>query len=174
MSADNPIGYLVDLTTLDKIRFQYNPVDFSDSKSSELGATKVVGGSHPIVRPASGGPRKIKFKLQFHRKDEDTEFVLRQVEALMSLVYPHVSQDPSIHGAPFVQFIFGELYNLVGLIEDIGVKLHEAFDPVTLYPEFADIDVSFQVTSDTIISASMVRNGRAAFRSPQSAKYERS
>jgi hypothetical protein len=174
-SQEIPIGYLVDLTTLEKIRFQFNPDQFSDKKSTNLVKTQIPGASHPRIRWSGGGDRTVRFKLQFVRTSADKpEFVQRQIEALYSLIHPHSSEDPAVHGNPYVQFIFGKLYSLVGLIEDLSVNFNESYDSATLLPEHADVDVSFVVVSDFIVSSADVRSSGAAFNTPTEVVYGRS
>ena len=66
------------------------------------------------------------------------------------------------------------MYSLVGLIEELSVTFSESYDPTTLLPEHADVDVSFVVVSDFIVSSSDVRTGGAAFSTPTEVVYGRS
>ena len=95
------------------------------------------------------------------------------MEALYSLVHPHSSVDPAVHGNPYVQFIFGKMYSLIGLIEDMSVTFSETYDSATLLPEHAEVDVSLVVISDVIVSSTDVRSSGKAFIAPVKVTYGR-
>ncbi len=42
-------GYFIDLKSLDRFEFQFNPDNIQDSKESEIEQIKIPGASHPRV-----------------------------------------------------------------------------------------------------------------------------
>jgi len=164
-------GYLIDLLTLEKLTFQVNPIDIQDNKSLNVGSTDIPGASHPRVSPGSGGRREISFTLRFFMEDADKTYVRKQIEFLRSLIHPHPSDDYVRHGAPPVQFTFGDLYKLPVYITQVNVKYSQLFNPESLEPEVADAQISMVEISPQIISAADVRSSKAGQISPVEIKF---
>ena len=76
-------AHLVDAETGQRLKFQHNPNDIVEEKSTALAAIKIPGLSHPRYQYVAGEPRKISFLLLFFKGA-----IEESVDWLRSLLYP--------------------------------------------------------------------------------------
>ena len=146
-------AYLVDAVTRERLAFQYNPNDIVDGKSASYATMVVPGMSHPRYQFVSGDARKISFTATFYQKD-----VKNNVAWLQSLLYP-THDIGMLKQAPHqVLFFFGELYpGTPCLVREVRAHYSYLFDPVTLLPKRADVEVTLEEVVAQSVNASEVR-----------------
>ena len=146
-------GYLIDSESGDELEFQYNPSDVVDEKSTNFAAIRIPGMSHPRYQYVAGEPRKIAFRLQFFKGE-----VREKVAWLQSLQYPEHA-DTMLKNAPHrVIFVFGELFpGVLCVVRDVKARFHGLFEPETLLPQQADVDVVLEEYVDESVPYSEVR-----------------
>ncbi len=153
-------GYFIDLKSLDRFEFQFNPDNIQDSKESEIEQIKIPGASHPRVSWGSGGARTISFDLRIALLNESdgADYVKNQVEWLQSLEYPR--EDPGYEQSrpPYVQFVMGLLYDLPCIVRKMNVRYPE-LDNRTLLPEYADINMTMEEVALESVFLGNVRDG---------------
>ncbi len=133
-------GYLVDLANNERLEFQYNPSTISDSKSTEYATIKIPGMSHPRYQYVSGGPRQINFKLELFMKE-----VKKNVDWIWALQYPE-HEGTMLKNAPHrVLLVVGDLYSGIEcVVKQVRVQYFGLFDPASLLPQRADVDLSLE------------------------------
>jgi hypothetical protein len=154
MQTTKPItAYLVDTVTRERLAFQYTPSDIVDSKSTTYATVVVPGMSHPRYQYVAGDARKISFTATFFKGD-----VQRQVAWLRSLLYP-THQGTMLKQAPHpVLFFFGELYpGLPCLVREVRAHYAYLFDPTTLQPQRADVEITLEELVQQSVNAREVR-----------------
>jgi len=146
-------AYLVDAVTRERMAFQYNPNEIVDSKSTSYATLVVPGMSHPRYQFVAGDARKISFTVTIYQGDVNS-----QVAWLQALLYP-------THGAGRLQqaphqvlFFFGELYpGTPCLVREVRAHYGYLFDPATLLPQRADVEVTLEEVVAQSVNASEVR-----------------
>jgi len=130
-------GYIVDVENRERLEFQYNPSEITDSKSCLYANIKVPGISHPRYQYISGGNRRITFTLSFFKGN-----VKEKVNWLQSLLYPEHSGSALKSPPHRVIFIFGELYpEVVCIVRSVKVRYFGLFDQQGLAPQQAEVEV---------------------------------
>ena len=136
MAASNPVkGMIVDIETGDKVEFQYNPPEISDSQGANWVEINVPGMSHPRVQFTSGGVRELSFTVEFSEEN-----VKKKVNFLQSLVYPEHAGSLLKNAPHKALFVFGTLYNLVCILRSVKARYHGNFTQ-QLEPKQASIDL---------------------------------
>jgi len=129
-------GYLVDVETRERLEFQYNPSEISDSKNAQYADIKVPGISHPRHQYIAGGSRQISFSLSFFKGN-----LKEKVVWLQSLLYPEHSGSALKSPPHRVIFIFGELYpEVVCIVRNVTTKYFNLFQE-DLTPQQAEVVV---------------------------------
>ena len=146
-------GYLIDADGGGELEFQYNPSEIVDDKATNFAAIRIPGMSHPRYQYVSGEPRKIVFKLQFFKGD-----VQQKVAWLQSLLYPEHA-DTMLKTAPHrVILVFGDLFpGVLCILRQTKARFHGLFEPDTLVPQQADVDVVLEEYVDESVPYSEVR-----------------
>lgn len=146
-------GYLVDLATNDRLEFQYNPDTITDSKGTDYATIKIPGMSHPRYQYVSGGARQINFRLGLFMRD-----VQKKVSWLQSLQYP-THEKTMLKNAPHrVLLVVGDLYPGVEcIVKQVKVNYFGLFDPATLLPQQAEVDLALEEFITESVSYTEVR-----------------
>jgi len=146
-------AYLVDTITRERLAFQYNPNEIVDSKSASYATLTIPGMSHPRYQYIAGDARKISFTVTFYKGE-----VRRQVAWLQSLLYP-THQGSMLKQAPHpVLFFFGELYpGLACLVREVRAHYAYLFDPATLQPQRAEVEITLEELVSQSVNAAEVR-----------------
>ena len=146
-------GCLVDSETGEEMEFQYNPSEVLDEKSAHFAAVRIPGMSHPRYQFVSGEPRKIAFRLRFFKGD-----AREKVAWLQSLLYPEHSGTMLKNAPHRVVFVFGDLFpGLLCVVREAKVRYHGLFEPETLLPQQADVDVVLEECAEESVPYSEVR-----------------
>ena len=154
MEIKQPVtAYLVDIVTRERLAFQYNPNDIVDSKATIYATLVVPGMSHPRYQYVAGDARKISFVASFYQGE-----VKKQVAWLQSLLYP-THEGTMLKTAPHpVLFFFGELYpGVTCLVREIRAHYTYLFDPNTLQPRRADVEITLEEIVPQSVSYREVR-----------------
>ncbi|MFQ5647251.1 MAG: hypothetical protein ACE5GM_09995 [bacterium] len=133
-------GYIVDVTTRERLEFQYNPDEINDSKSASYADIRIPGISHPRHQFIAGGARQIRFSL-FWFKGE----VKEKVAWLQSLLYPEHSGTALKSPPHRVIFIFGDLYEITCIVRQVKVRYKSIFSG-DLIPQLAEVDIVLEET----------------------------
>lgn len=133
-------AYLVDLTTNERLEFQYNPENISDTKSTDYATIKIPGMSHPRYQFVAGGARQLNFKISLFMKD-----VKKNVEWLQALQFP-THEGSMLKNAPHrVLLVVSDLYpGLECIVKQIKTTYFGLFDSSNLMPLQAEVDLSLE------------------------------
>jgi len=139
-------GYLIDVDGGGDLEFQYNPSEIVDDKATLFAAIRIPGMSHPRYQ-------KIVFRLQFFKGP-----VRERVAWLQSLLYPEHAGTMLEHAPHRVLFVFGSLFSgILCIVRQVKARFHGLFEPATLLPQQADVDVVLEEYTDASVSVSEVR-----------------
>ena len=146
-------AYLVDTITRERLAFQYNPNEIVDSKSASYATLTIPGMSHPRYQYIAGDARKISFTVTFYKGE-----VRRQVAWLQAFLYP-THQGSMLKQAPHpVLFFFGDLYpGLACLVREVRAHYAYLFDPATLQPQRAEVEITLEEIVSQSVNAAEVR-----------------
>jgi hypothetical protein len=134
-------GFIVDTQTNERLEFQYNPIELTDSIASGWVKQKAPGSTHPRLQWSGGGERSWSFKLQLFRESTDDEEVMKRVSWLQSLMYPKYDDSGQLERGPAIcKFVFGKLYSTQVIVDKCDVKYYKLFTPALL-PLLADVDL---------------------------------
>lgn len=126
-------GLLIDTVTRERLEFQVNPDQITDSKSAQYATASVPGRNYPVYHWVSGEARKIELKLVFHSRE-----VKNRVAWLQSLIAPTYQDQTLVEAPHLVLLIVGALYpGLTCLVRSVNVRFHTLFSPV-LEPRFSE------------------------------------
>jgi len=146
-------GCLVDADGEGYLEFQYNPSEVLDQKGTMFAAIRVPGMSHPRYQYVSGEPRKIVFRLNFFKGP-----VRERVTWLQSLLYPEHAGTMLEHAPHRVLLVFGDLFpGVLCIVRQVKARFHGLFEPETLLPQQADVDVVLEEYIDESVGVSEVR-----------------
>jgi hypothetical protein len=146
-------AYLVDTVTRERLAFQYNPNDIVDGKSANYATMVIPGMSHPRYQFVAGDARKISFTVTFYQKD-----VKKNVNWLQSFLYPTHGGTMLKQAPHHVLFFFGELYpGTLCIVREARAHYSYLFDPATLLPQRADVEVTLEEMVARSINYSEVR-----------------
>lgn len=146
-------GYLIDVDGGGQIEFQYNPSEVVDEKATHFAAIRIPGMSHPRYQFVSGEPRKILFRLSLFKGP-----VKERVHWLQSLLYPEHAGTMLKHAPHRVLFIFGSLFpSVLCIVREVKARFHGLFEPDTLLPEQADVDLVLEEYIDESVEVWEVR-----------------
>ncbi|MEI6634489.1 MAG: hypothetical protein WCP22_11830 [Chlamydiota bacterium] len=131
----NPGGYATPLSPME------NPEEVDDEKGTDWARGKVPGTSHPRYSFVAGDPRILRMKLEFHWSADPTA-VARIIRQLQTLQYPTRLGTVLLRPPPQVMIVFGLLYiGIKVVITNVKVKYHKLFEPFTLYPLRATVEL---------------------------------
>lgn len=146
-------AYLVDAVTRERMEFQYNPSDITDSQGATYATTAVPGMSHPHYQYVSGEARKIAFTAIFYGDD-----VEKKANWLRSLLYPTHTGKRLTQSPHTVLFFFGELYpGTPCLVREVRARYSYLFAPETLLPRRADVEITLEEVVTKSVNAREVR-----------------
>ena len=154
MKTPEPIKcFLVDLETRERLEFQYNPNDISDEKGTHYAVVRIPGLSHPKYQFVAGEARKIAFTLQLFKGP-----VRETVAWLQSLLYPEHAGSILKNAPHRVLLVIGELYpGLVCAVRQVKARFFNLFDPATLNPQQAEVELVLEEPVETSIDYRTVR-----------------
>lgn len=154
-------GFLVDLTTRERITFLRNPSEIEETKTPEWANLTTPGASHPRLHFVNGGERTFQFQLNFFTDVATKEEIKKQVDWLRSLAYPTLDGNQQVvQGAPVCLFTFGELYrNIRVVVVEFKFRSFYMFDPTSLLPLRADVDLVLKEHIDRNVSSAQIRGG---------------
>jgi|GEM_PF-206238 len=113
-------GFLVNEVTLEKLIFQFNPQEITDSRSVAFEKIQVPGLSHPVLQFTAGDGRKLSFLLEFSAVGYNRD-IMADIRWLQSLQYPQWGEGAIKSAPPRVAFVFGKLLRLRGVIASTQV-----------------------------------------------------
>jgi len=146
-------GYLIDVDGSGELELQYNPSEILDDKATLFAAIRVPGMSHPRYQYVSGEPRKIVFKLRFFKGP-----VRERVNWLQSLLYPEHGGAMLEHAPHRVLLVLGELFpGVLCVVKRVKARFHGLFEPETLLPQQADVDVVLEEYIEESVSVAELR-----------------
>lgn len=146
-------GYLIDADGEGTLEFQYNPSEVVDEKATHFAAIRIPGMSHPRYQYVAGEPRRIVFKLQFFKGP-----VKERVNWLQSLLYPEHAGSMLEMAPHRVLFLFGELFpSVLCIVREVKARFFGLFEPETLLPEQADVDLVLEEYVDQSVNVNEVR-----------------
>jgi hypothetical protein len=136
-------GFIVDTVTTEKLIFQHNPNEFQITRTPNWATSETPGMSHPKMQFINGGVKKISFTLNLYFDDRGRELVIRQMDWLEALTYPDYDGNGNFNrGAHPVLFNFGDMVkNMRAVVTNYQAKPYYLFDPTSLLPLRADIDI---------------------------------
>lgn len=149
-------GVLVDVVTRERLEFQYNPNDITDQKDTTYGTATIPGMSHPRYQFVAGGARKVGFSVSFYTFDNT---VKARCDWLRSLLYPERAGSMLKNAPHRILFLFGQLYtgDSQWVMRDVKIHYSTLFDPKTLLPRRADVELLLEEFAEGSINASDVR-----------------
>ncbi|HHV62127.1 MAG TPA: hypothetical protein GXX51_05755 [Firmicutes bacterium] len=113
-------GFLINEVTLEKLIFQFNPAEITDSRTVAFEKVQVPGLSHPFLQFAAGDGRILSFVLEFSSVGYKRD-IMADIRWLQSLEYPQWGQGVLKSAPPRVIFAFGKLLRLRGVITSCQV-----------------------------------------------------
>lgn len=145
--------YLIDTETGERLVFQHNPAEISDSKDANYASAKIPGSSHPAYQFVSGEARKLAIKIELFQGD-----VKQQVRWLQSLAYPEYSIYTFKRPPHPITLMWGMMYaREQWIVKSVNVKSYYLFDPVTLEPRRADVDLALEEYSINPVDYQTIR-----------------
>lgn len=142
MSTVGQRGFLVDtVTPTRRLTFQVNPSRFVVARKGIYGTFVVPGRSRSVHQFVAGGEREFRFALDFYLDGDDMSYVKRAVEWLEAVSEPQRDVAGYKGAPPPVLFKHGELFESVCLILDVQAEYGRRFDPDTLLPHLATVDL---------------------------------
>lgn len=150
-------GFLINETTLERLIFQFNPAEITDSRSVSFEKIQVPGLSHPFLQFTAGDGRTLSFLLEFsaigYKRD-----IMGDIRWLQSLQYPQWGEGVLKAAPPRVTFIFGKLLRLRGVITSVQVTYRQ-WDPTLTKLLRAGATVDFEEYVPKSVNMWKVRRG---------------
>ncbi len=150
-------GFLVNEITLEKLIFQFNPVEITDSRSVAFERIQVPGLSHPVLQFTAGDGRKISFLLEFSAVGYNRD-IMADIRWLQSLQYPQWGEGILKSAPPKVAFVFGKLLRLRGVITSTQVT-YKRWDPDLTRLLEASVTIDFEEYVPKSVDMWKVRRG---------------
>lgn len=111
--------YLVALTTLEKLVFQFVPEGITSTRSSNFAPIAVVGRNIPQYH-FTGGQESMQIELDFFASTENREDVITKVQWLKSLTHSNNYENPPQK----VAVIWGDLFkDEVWILNNVSTQL---------------------------------------------------
>lgn len=135
-----------------KFTFPMNPSSISESLSPSWAETMVPGQNRPMYQFVNGGPREVSFTLNFFYQDRKRVVIRDQINALKSLTQRRMTGvlAGAYDGPPAFAFHFGEYFKGERFImSKIQIKAFDLFDPLSLLPLRADVDLTMLEVVDS-------------------------
>lgn len=139
-------GVILDKDTSERLIFQYNPEEITETNRAVWSNLTIHGIHHPRLQYTSGEGRVISFTLRLFGADEvnsaQTRDVKGKVDFLRSLLYPDVTSQSLPSRAPNLTVLsFGRLYRgIQGVLTHVNPTYHNMFT-ADLNPLYADVDI---------------------------------
>lgn len=162
-------GTLINISTGGAVEFQFNPDTLDISHNPKWAKQEIPGRSHPHYMWISGGEHTLSFTLKLFLKDLEKwrthpypfHPTLSFINFVESLTFPSYKDGVLTEPPPLVLVKFGQVFNYKtvdsggnigaisstiktgfrGIVADAKIKMYDLFDPVTLMPLRADIDL---------------------------------
>lgn len=146
----NPGGWATPLSPME------NPAEVTDEKGTNYARSIIPGNSHPRYHFISGEPRILRMKMLFHWSADPTS-VKRNVNWLQSLQYPTAANSVLLRPPPICMIVFGLLYRGIKvLFTSVRVRYYDLFEPFTLYPLRAEVELVAEEWVESSVNASSV------------------
>lgn len=150
-------GFLVNEITLEKLVFQFNPAEVTDSRSVAFERIQVPGLSHPVLQFTAGDGRRLSFLLEFSAVGYNRD-IMADIRWLQSLQYSQWGDGILKSAPPKVAFVFGKLLRLRGVITATQVTYKRWDSNLTRLLE-ASVTVDFEEYAPKSVDMWKVRRG---------------
>ena len=97
--------YLVNTVTLERLEYQFIPLELSYSHEADVNEVKIIGRNEPKYH-STGGKTTMPLKLDFFSMEENREDVIRKVKWLETLAM----SDGYGRSQPRIKVVFGRLF----------------------------------------------------------------
>lgn len=138
---------------MNQFTFPMNPASLHISRSPVWAETNVPGQNRPMYQFVNGGAKEIKFTLNFFYADRTREVIRDQMAALESLCDRRYTGElaGAYDGPPPVSFHFGDYFDgrEKFIVKSFEVEAFDLFDPRTLLPMRANVDLTLAEVMDT-------------------------
>ena len=135
-------GYLVDAVTSERLAFPYNPEAITDHQDSRYASVSVVGRRYPWYQYIAGEARQVQFTLPLFKGA-----IQQQVAWLKALQDPQEAEVGFWYAPHPVVLVMGQLYpGLTCILKQVNVRYFSLFNPQTLAPERATVDLVLEET----------------------------
>jgi hypothetical protein len=142
--------------------FQNMPTEFSDSKSADWSDTVIPGRSEPIKGYAASSARSFSLNITFVESMDQGDtpgfvgpvgpgfpapapwYVRDKVNFCRSLVYPDYDAGDLVQPPHTVIFVVGKLIRSRCVCKDVGVTWKGPWDPVSLIPMIAEVQMTLE------------------------------
>lgn len=139
-----------------QFKFQMNPDEIEDKGSPNYAKHDIPGQNRPLYQFVSGGSREISFALHFFYADRDRTTTRGYIETLRTLTQRAPEQQAvsqgqfsTSAGPPVLWFFFGNYYRKFRcLMTKFEVKTSDLYDPATLLPMRAQVDITLSEAVD--------------------------
>lgn len=150
-------GFLVNEVTLEKLIFQFNPAEITDSRTVAFDKAQVPGLSHPVLQFVAGDGRTLSYVLEFNAVGSKRD-IMADIRWLQSLQYP-TWQDGVLRSAPpRVVFVFGKLLRVRGVITSCQVT-YKRWDPGLTRLLVASVNLDLEEYAPRSVNMWRVRRG---------------
>lgn len=143
-----------------RFTFPMNPESIEESVEPVYAETTVPGQNRPMYQFINGGPRKLKFTLNFFYESRKRSLIRDQIDALKSLTQRRYTGvlGGAYGGPPPLNFFYGDYFRGERfIVQSLSIRSFDLFDPATLLPMRADVDITLAAVLDTMAVAK--RNG---------------
>lgn len=138
-------AYLVDYETTEVKEFQYNPAEWTDSRTVSYAAHNVLGISHPVYQFVNGGERIIKFAIYLNAMyDKNAMDVSHWIRAR---TYPSRKGGYNLTNAPHrVVFIWPNAARVLGIITQADRRIIDHFPDGRIKLMTMEIEIKEYIT----------------------------
>lgn len=150
-------GFLINEVTLERLFFQFNPLEIRDSRSVSFEKVQVPGLSHPFLQFTAGDGRTLSFRLEFSAVGYNRD-IMADIKWLQSLQYPQWGEGVIKSAPPRVAFVFGKLLRLRGVVTSTEVT-YKRWDPSLTRLLEASVTIDFEEYVPKSVNMWKVRRG---------------
>jgi hypothetical protein len=145
--------YLVGLSTLRRVPFQFVPESLTESRNVDWQEVKPVQRNTPLYQ-YTGGSTEIQLQLSYYSTSADRRDVEETVAYLKSLTYSDGFEAPPER----VQLVWGELYpRETWIVKALSVATRMPDPTQGMRPVYADVSLTLALDPDLNIRVSDVR-----------------
>lgn len=148
-------SYIVDIETLDKIEFQFNPNSITEEHVPIYKDHQIPGRSHPRSQYIGGDVEEISFQTNFFFTRQQKYDVTSKCNFLKSFTYGNKKEAPNK-----LLFVFGDLYSIICEMRKCKIVYDEIFDPSNLLPFKANLDIVLHKWVEDSVSYEVIRKGQ--------------